>query len=259
VPNSRATIADEFDQYLRTGKPDPHRGAWSGDLLTRERHARADLRGALVGEVRRRAARRSHRALPDVDTIDLTRRKVEPMVRGLFSRAEQDTVLAMLGQSVVFLTADNVESVLLGQMFDHAAAALVEAVATAARACELGVEVVAAPALVSEDLQVVAAPDLAVVDPAAGRPAELVVDVAFDGSAAWRFEAYRLLGVPEVWHFGADAVEILVLDGGTYVAAIASALFSRLRRLTLRHIAETAVRSDLVAARRYTARVLDER
>jgi hypothetical protein len=39
----------------------------------------------------------------------LTRSKVEPMVRGLFPRAERDPVLATLEKSVVFLTSSNID------------------------------------------------------------------------------------------------------------------------------------------------------
>jgi hypothetical protein len=103
------------------------------------------------------------------------------------------------------------------------------------------------------------APDLAVVCPGAGRRTDLVVDIAFDDSAARRLEIYALLAVPEVWHVGRDAVEIFLLGEGGYVDAPASALLPAFRRLSLRHIVETAVRGDLVDARRYTERVLGKR
>jgi hypothetical protein len=119
--NTQSPIAEEVERYLRTGETDPHREAWSGGFLEREKRAHHDLRSALVREVHRFADGRSHRTPPEVDTVALTRRKVEPMVRGLFPRAEQETVLGTLETSVVFLTSENVESVLLGQMFDHSA------------------------------------------------------------------------------------------------------------------------------------------
>jgi hypothetical protein len=55
------------------------------------------------------------------DTVSLTRAKVEPMVRGLFPRAEQDAVLATLEQSVVFVTSANIEPLLLKTSFDSSA------------------------------------------------------------------------------------------------------------------------------------------
>lgn len=121
MTSTLATIAEEVDRYVRTGETDPHHSAWPGSFLERARRAEEDLRGGLVCEVRRRSEGRAHRPLPQDDLVALTRRKVEPMVRGLFPRVEQDTVLAMLETSVVFLTAENVEPVLLGQTFDHSA------------------------------------------------------------------------------------------------------------------------------------------
>ena len=59
--------------------------------------------------------------MPDLDAVALTRRKVEPMVRGLFPRVEQPAVLSMLERSVVFVTAENIEQLLLEQAFDHSA------------------------------------------------------------------------------------------------------------------------------------------
>ena len=121
MTSTLATIPEEVDRYIRTGETDPHYTAWPGSFLERARRAEQDLRGGLVREVRRRTAGRPHRPLPQDDLVALTRRKVEPMVRGLFPRAEQDTVLDMLETSVVFLTAENIESVLLDQAFEHSA------------------------------------------------------------------------------------------------------------------------------------------
>jgi hypothetical protein len=82
--NTRSTIDEEVERYLRTGESDPHREAWSGGFLEREKRAHQDLRGALVCEVRRLAEGRSHRLLPEADTVTLTRRKVDRMARRLF-------------------------------------------------------------------------------------------------------------------------------------------------------------------------------
>ncbi|WP_176416596.1 hypothetical protein [Myxococcus sp. AM010] len=62
---------------------------------------------------RRTAALGADERLRGVDIVSLTRRKVEPMVRGLFPRAEQDAVLAVLERSVVFVTPANIVQVLL--------------------------------------------------------------------------------------------------------------------------------------------------
>jgi hypothetical protein len=116
------TIADEIERYLRTGQTDPYHAAWPGDgFMARAKRAHEDLRGALVREVKRLAAGLSHQPLPQGDHITLTRAKVEPMVRGLFPRAEQGAVLAVLEKSVVFLTSENVDALLLGHGFDSSA------------------------------------------------------------------------------------------------------------------------------------------
>lgn len=114
-------IGDEIERYLRTGHSDPHHTAWPGRFMERANRAHADLREALVREVHRLAQCGDHPPLPIVDPIEFTRSKVEPMVRGLFQRVEQDLVLALLGKSVVFLTHDTIGPVLLRQNF-HATA-----------------------------------------------------------------------------------------------------------------------------------------
>ncbi len=80
--------------------PGDDRSAWSGGFLQREERAHDDLRNALVREIRRLTAGLSQEPLPESDTVSLTRAKVEPMVRGLFPKVEQDLVLAMLERSV---------------------------------------------------------------------------------------------------------------------------------------------------------------
>lgn len=114
MPDSEpTTIAEELERFLRTGHSDPHRAVWPGSFMERERRAHDDLRGALVREVLHRAEGRRHQPLPSGDHVALTRAKVEPMVRGLFQGAEQAVVLAALEKSVVFLTTENIESLLL--------------------------------------------------------------------------------------------------------------------------------------------------
>ncbi|MCP3169947.1 hypothetical protein [Myxococcus qinghaiensis] len=107
-------IPDEVERFLRTGDYDAHNGAWPGDILERERRAHDELRQALVAEVQRRAEGLSlSEQLQDLDVVSLTRRKVEPMVRGLFPASEQGAVLSLLEKSVVFLTPANIAQVLL--------------------------------------------------------------------------------------------------------------------------------------------------
>jgi hypothetical protein len=121
MTEAQHTVAQEIERYLRTGESDPYRSAWSGSFLERENGAHDNLRKALVREVRRLTAGLGHNLMSKSDTISLTRVKVEPMVRGLFPRAEQDLVLAILEQSVVFLMSANIEPLLLECAFDSSA------------------------------------------------------------------------------------------------------------------------------------------
>lgn len=109
------TVADEVERYLRTGDTDPYHAAWSSpSFYKRAQLAGADLENALVAEVSRRAnGWEPPPALVAIeDLVAFTRTKVEPMVRGLFPRAEQDAVMALVEKSVVFLTPSNIEEVL---------------------------------------------------------------------------------------------------------------------------------------------------
>ena len=118
---SRPTIAEEVERFLRTGDTDTIARAWPGDFLERARRQHAELRGALIEEVRRLATGRSHEPVPANVGVDYTRAKVEPMVRGLFPRADQDAVLATFEKSVVYVTSDTVEPIILQQMWDRTA------------------------------------------------------------------------------------------------------------------------------------------
>ncbi|MFU8806433.1 MAG: hypothetical protein ACNA8W_21655, partial [Bradymonadaceae bacterium] len=108
------SVADEIERYLRTGDSDPYYAAWPGqNFLESARLAHADLENALVAElIGRTKGWRPPLTLRALDVTAFTRDKVEPMVRGLFRRAEQDAVLAMVERSVVFLTPSNIEEVI---------------------------------------------------------------------------------------------------------------------------------------------------
>ncbi|WP_223643755.1 hypothetical protein [Corallococcus sp. EGB] len=118
---STPTIADEIERYVRTGDADMDAWAWPGDFMERGRRQHADLRGALVEEVRRLAKGRSHEPVPANVGVEFTRAKVEPMVRGLFARAEQDIVLATFEKSVVYVTSDTIEPIILNHRWERSA------------------------------------------------------------------------------------------------------------------------------------------
>jgi hypothetical protein len=115
------TIAGEIKRYLRTGDADIDARAWPGDFFERGKRQDADLRGALIREVRRLAKGRSHVTVPANVGVEFTRAKVEPMVRGLFTRAEQETVLATFEKSVVYVTSDTIEPILANERWDRSA------------------------------------------------------------------------------------------------------------------------------------------
>ncbi len=106
----------EIRRYLETGKYDESHAAWPGPRIAdRLNRGHQELLAALVAEVKRRAgAPEPPCALQGLDLVAFGRGKAEPMVRGLFPRAEQDAVLALVERSVVFVTPQSVESVLSG-------------------------------------------------------------------------------------------------------------------------------------------------
>jgi len=113
---------DEIERYLKTGRCDLDYAAWPGTVFERALRAHDDLRGALVAEVRRVAGSRGvPESLADLDVVAFTRRRVEPMVRGLFPRVEQEAVLAVLERSEVFLTSANLDEVLRSTRWDRTA------------------------------------------------------------------------------------------------------------------------------------------
>jgi hypothetical protein len=113
--------------YLTTGEHDPCHYGWpGGNLFAAAQAGDAALRSALVAQLRSRtAAVTMPPALPSelhlTDLTALTRTRVAPMVGGLFPPHEQAAVLAMLERSVIFLTPDNIESVLLSTPWLHTA------------------------------------------------------------------------------------------------------------------------------------------
>lgn len=50
-----------------------------------------------------------------------TRGKVQPGVRGLFSKSEQEAVLVTLEKSVVYVTSETLEALIVGHPYDRAA------------------------------------------------------------------------------------------------------------------------------------------
>ncbi len=106
-------MSEAIDAYLKTGEHDPMFSAWPGDGFSdRLRQGSDSLRDALIAEVMARTRSCPSVELPEnLDICQFSRRKLGGMVAGLFPKAEQATVLAMLEQSVIFLTHSNFASV----------------------------------------------------------------------------------------------------------------------------------------------------
>jgi len=101
-------------RYLRSGEHDADFRAWSGgSYLGRIQQGDAALRKALRSAVHKRTPHAAPpAALAELDVVTFTRRKILPMVQGLFSRHEQACVLEVLERSVVFLTPATIDRVL---------------------------------------------------------------------------------------------------------------------------------------------------
>jgi hypothetical protein len=103
-------------RYLATGDCDPRFAAWPGrTIFERAQNGHDALIGALVAEVENRHSGQAQvTAFPEED-LGTLRAKLEPMVRGLFPRREQEAVLRLLERSVVFMMPSNIAAILGGQ------------------------------------------------------------------------------------------------------------------------------------------------
>ena len=118
-----SSVEQEIDRYLRTGEYDHEYSAWPGwSLFDRAKLGGAELNQALVAEVRLRERGHQHPALPaGLDLKTFTRQKQEPMVNGLFPRAERETMLGVLDRSVRFLTQDTIGPLIADCDWHHTA------------------------------------------------------------------------------------------------------------------------------------------
>lgn len=107
-------IEEAINHYLLTGDSDIYFAAWEGgNLIERSQRATANLKGALSAAVRRRARKPAVPAeIRGLDLVAFTRRKLTPMVSGLFPANERETVLRLFDPSVVFLTPDNIDKII---------------------------------------------------------------------------------------------------------------------------------------------------
>ncbi len=105
-------VSAEISRYLETGDYDNQASAWpESDVLARLRAQGNDFHAALMGEVKSRSSSVTAPILPNDSELFLsTRKRLEPMVGGLFPAVERERMLEILVQAVVFLTPENVES-----------------------------------------------------------------------------------------------------------------------------------------------------
>ena len=94
---------DEIARYLGTGESDVLHASWPGDsVIACAQIGDQALRNALIAEVTRRAP---HPEIPDqltkLDVSAYAKRKIAPMVHGLFPAIEQPVVMGMFSRSVV--------------------------------------------------------------------------------------------------------------------------------------------------------------
>ncbi len=104
-----------IQEFLRTGDHDPLFLQFPGhDHLDRIRGGHRAHIDALLTEVQIRSARITALKLAELpqDIQAFSRQKIEPMVRGLFKRVDQEAVTTLLANSVVFITPDTVSSLI---------------------------------------------------------------------------------------------------------------------------------------------------
>ncbi len=110
------STTEAIERYLHSGEYEIGHLQWPGqNIIEKSTNGHDDHVRALVAEVKKRSKARSHAPVPQIEIASWTRRKLTPMVHGFFPEAERDIVLRLFEKSVVFLTSDSIESVLLGQ------------------------------------------------------------------------------------------------------------------------------------------------
>jgi hypothetical protein len=92
---------------------------WPGDNLIECAHnGNRALRNALIAEVIRRTPHsKTPEQLVNLNVVAFVQEKIGPMVRGLIPAGEQPVVMNMFSRSIVFLTPDNIASVVLNAPF----------------------------------------------------------------------------------------------------------------------------------------------
>ncbi|ACC75951.1 hypothetical protein PPMP20_17945 [Paraburkholderia phymatum] len=139
-------VDGEVQRYLDSGDYDSSFANWPGDnYVDIAKKASQRLRTALVEETLRRANGRGGQVTVPDDLRAWPRNKLSPMIFGLFPADERSVVLDTLGGNVVFLTPQNIASVLMEQRWPS----------TAWNLANVYLRSVGAPALAHEACQIV--------------------------------------------------------------------------------------------------------
>ena len=113
------SLRDEIARYLQTGESDMLHLSWPGDsIIARGRNGNQAIRNALIAEVIKRTP---HLEIPEqlvnLNVAAFAEEKIAPMVRGLFPADDQAVLMEMFSRSIVFLTPDNIASVIMKTPF----------------------------------------------------------------------------------------------------------------------------------------------
>ena len=103
---------ETVNRFLQNGRVDAYDCPWEGGPVVGGAARNKALRESLIIEVRRRMKDKKPPAMPAIDSVAYTRNKVDPMVRGLFPENEREIIMRVVEKSVVFVSANSIESVL---------------------------------------------------------------------------------------------------------------------------------------------------
>ena len=93
--------------------------AWPGDsIVARACNGNKAIRNTLIAEIMKRTRySEMPEQLVNLNVTALADQKIAPMVRGLFPADEQGVLREMFSRSIVFLTPDNIASVIMKTAF----------------------------------------------------------------------------------------------------------------------------------------------
>jgi hypothetical protein len=113
---------NEIKEFLKSGSHDGNHILWPGGFTERHRFGDQALREALITEIKSRSqGKKPIQEIPNIDILIFAKNKVNSMVRGLFPEHEQELVLSVLSSSIVFMSQENIEQIILETRWVHTA------------------------------------------------------------------------------------------------------------------------------------------